>query len=110
MFRLLIVLLLAAALAGCGQGTGGATQPGGTVSASPTAKGELTIRGSVEAGVEAGCLILTAEDGQTYQLVGGDLGVIRPGVRLEVTGSAAPGLVTICQQGIPFKVTTAVPI
>ena len=69
--------------------------------------GQVTIRGQVEAGVEAGCVLLKAEDGQAYLLVGGDRMLIAAGGRLEVVGEPQPGLMTTCQQGIPFQVAQA---
>ena len=64
-----------------------------------------TLTGTVAAGVEHGCLLL---DG--YLLVGGDRAVIRAGARLTVTGRVVPDLITTCQQGTPFVVTSARPI
>jgi hypothetical protein len=55
-------------------------------------------------GVEAGCLLLRADDGKSYLLVGGDRAVITGGGRLEVVGRPEPGLMTTCQQGDPFQV------
>ena len=63
-----------------------------------------TLTGTVSAGVEHGCLLL---DG--HLLVGGDRGVIRAGARVTVTGRVVPDLVTTCQQGVPFVVTSARP-
>jgi hypothetical protein len=76
-------------------------------SSSPTgapSKGSLTVRGEVEEGVEPGCMVLKADDGKTYLLVGGDRPLITGGGRLEVTGQLEPGLMTTCQQGTPFQV------
>ena len=66
----------------------------------------MEIEGTVEAGVEAGCLILTA-NGKTYNLVGGDPTVLKVGARVVVRGEEQPDLVTMCQQGIPFRVVEA---
>ena len=65
-----------------------------------------TIRGSMQEGVEAGCLLLKADDGKLYLLLGGDRRVIAGGGRLEVVGTAQPGLMTTCQQGTPFMVSS----
>jgi len=67
--------------------------------------GSMTVRGAVSEGVEANCMILTADDGKVYLLLGGDRSVIAKGGRLEATGRPQPGLMTTCQQGIPFTVT-----
>ena len=51
-------------------------------------------------------MLLNADDGQAYLLIGGDRQLIRSGARLEVTGQVQPGLMTTCQQGTPFTVAT----
>ncbi|GGL90839.1 hypothetical protein GCM10012279_05760 [Micromonospora yangpuensis] len=71
--------------------------PGG--SGGPAA---TTLTGTVEAGVEPGCLLL---DG--HQLVGGPRDVLRAGARVTVTGQVQQDLMTTCQQGIPFLVASA---
>jgi hypothetical protein len=59
----------------------------------------------VQEGVEAGCMLLKADNGPLYLLLGGDRGVIAQGGRLEVVGRPMPGLMTTCQQGTPFRVS-----
>ncbi|MER7167480.1 hypothetical protein ABT336_15600 [Micromonospora sp. NPDC000207] len=76
-------------------------RPGGSAAPKP---GTTTLTGRVGAGVEPGCLLL---DG--YLLVGGDTSVLRPGARVTVTGKVEEGLMTTCQQGTPFVVSTAHP-
>ncbi|WP_434742894.1 hypothetical protein [Micromonospora sp. SH-82] len=76
-------------------------RPGGSAAPKP---GTTTLTGRVGAGVEPGCLLL---DG--YLLVGGDTSVLRPGARVTVTGKVEEGLMTTCQQGTPFVVSTARP-
>jgi hypothetical protein len=56
----------------------------------------------VQAGVEGNCFLL---DG--YLLVGGPREVITAGARVTVTGEVRTGLMTTCQQGIPFLVRSA---
>ncbi|NYT94203.1 hypothetical protein [Salinispora sp. H7-4] len=68
----------------------------------PPPVGAATLTGTVQAGVEPGCLLL---DG--YLLVGGPRAVLTPGASVLVTGKIQPDVVTICQQGIPFLVETA---
>lgn len=81
------------------------TSTGATAGATPTAgTASVTVRGPVEQGVEPGCVLLKAEDGQAYLLVGGDRAVIGAGGRLEVIGQPKPDLMTTCQQGTPFQV------
>lgn len=65
---------------------------------------EMTITGTVTVGVEVGCLLL---DG--YLLIGGDPDVVRGGARVTVTGRVDRDLMTTCQQGTPFVVTSARP-
>jgi hypothetical protein len=79
----------------------GASQPG-----KPAPTGPLTLRGKVEAGVEAGCLVLTGA-GVNYQLIGGDRTMLRAGRTVEVVGIPRPDMLTICQQGTPFEVQRA---
>jgi hypothetical protein len=84
------------------------TPPGSKPAVPPPPGGEApkTIRGTVTEGVEAGCLLLTANT-ESYVLIGGDRNVLQPGRTVEVTGVPDPGMVTTCQQGTPMKVTSA---
>lgn len=63
----------------------------------------MTVRGTVAAGVEAGCLILDTGTAQ-YLLLGADPAIAVAGAEVEVTGRAQPGQMTTCQQGTPFEV------
>ena len=63
-----------------------------------------TLTGIVTPGVEHRCLLLGG-----YLLVGGDQAVIRAGAHVTVTGRVVPDLITTCQQGTPFVVTSAQP-
>lgn len=81
------------------------TPPPGTGTPAPQS---MTLRGTVEAGVERGCLVLTHE-GVTYLLLDADPDVVRPGARVTVRGRTAPGVMTTCMQGIPFEVSEAHP-
>jgi hypothetical protein len=67
---------------------------------------EKTLRGTVAPGVEANCMLLHADDGQGYLLIGGDRKLITEGARVEVTGQVMTGLATTCMQGTPFTVST----
>jgi hypothetical protein len=69
------------------------------IPARPGAAPSLTLTGTVEAGVEANCLLLGG-----YLLLGGDRSLVRPGAYLTVTGRPEPGTLTTCQQGLPFRV------
>jgi hypothetical protein len=82
------------------------TQPAGppTTTEAPPA-GELTVTGTVTEGVEPNCLLLDAEGGQRYLLVGGDRAELRAGSRVAVTGRVDRGLLSTCQQGEPLVVS-----
>lgn len=67
----------------------------------------VTVRGRLSLGVEPGCLLLVGEPGGTYQIIGGDRSVLRPGRRVEVSGTLRPGVASTCQQGVPLTVTKA---
>ncbi|MFD6680946.1 hypothetical protein [Micromonospora parva] len=75
-------------------------KPGGP--STPPGVGATTLSGTVQGGVEPGCVLL---DG--YLLLGGPRDVLTPGTRVEVTGRVEPGMMTTCQQGTPFVVTAA---
>ncbi|WP_030486724.1 hypothetical protein [Micromonospora chokoriensis] len=75
-------------------------KPGGP--STPPGVGATTLSGTVQSGVEPGCVLL---DG--YLLLGGSPEVLTPGARVEVTGRVEPGMMTTCQQGTPFVVTAA---
>lgn len=91
------------------------TQPGGPTAVPPTKRptagpslppgpGATTITGTVEAGVEPGCLLVGG-----YQLIGGPRDVLAVGAKVSVTGQAKPDMMTTCQQGTPFVVESARP-
>jgi hypothetical protein len=63
------------------------------------------LSGRVAAGTEPGCLLLKADDGKTYLLIGGRPAVLRAGQRVEVVGARDDTSVSTCQEGIGFLVT-----
>jgi hypothetical protein len=80
--------------------------PGGPVgSASP---GDLTLTGQVEQGVEPGCLIMRS-GGKTYELTSVNHSVVYAGAVVVVTGHIVTGMMSHCQQGPIFQVTSARP-
>jgi hypothetical protein len=119
---LLAGCLLAALLAaGCGDpggdGGAGAGQGGATTTvpatvpttapAEPTRSGgPVTVVGTVAEGVEPGCLLLQAERGGSFLLVGGERAELRPGRRVAVTGRVDRSLLSTCQQGEPLVVAS----
>ena len=84
--------------------------PTGTKPA-PGAAGAQTLSGTVTAGVEPDCLLLTGDD--TQHLLIFDDPAMRAdaavGATITVTGQAQPDQMTTCQQGIPFLVTAVRP-
>ena len=116
MMRRSALVLSALLVAGCAAGSlasGGpsrgqeSTVPSAPLSSqsagSSPSQGAIEIVGAVEAGVEHGCTLLRT-NGTLYQLFGSSDPLIRPGARLTVRGWPRPGLLTTCQQGIPFQV------
>jgi hypothetical protein len=103
-------------VAGC---AGNATSPGSppasgggaSTSAEPSLEpsaGAETLTGTVEAGVEPGCLVLKGA-GKDHLLLFDEQSLksqAKVGSAITVTGSAKPAQVTTCQQGIPFIVTS----
>jgi len=83
-----------------------ATAPPEDLVVPPSGPGRV-LTGTVEAGVEAGCLLLQAS-GVLHQLVGATSG-LAPGQRVTVQGRPDPTLLTTCQQGTPFVVTGSAP-
>ncbi|MEO3774844.1 hypothetical protein [Micromonospora sp. B9E7] len=75
-------------------------KPGGP--STPPGVGATTLSGTVQGGVEPGCVLL-----DEYLLLGGPRDVLTPGARVEVTGRVEPGMMTTCQQGTPFVVESA---
>jgi hypothetical protein len=75
------------------------------VTTPPAGKGRfMTIRGTIQPGVEPGCLILST-DNEVFQLVGPPTANLKAGMTVEVSGAPDKTLVTTCQQGTPFVVT-----
>ena len=78
-----------------------------SAAAAPSEAGAQTLSGTVTAGVEPDCLLLTAQGG-THLLVFDDPALraqAEAGTRITVTGRAEPAMMTTCQQGTPFIVT-----
>jgi Protein of unknown function (DUF5818) len=116
---LLLAGLLAAACAEPGRDDAGAGQGGAAATSStivpdkrtePTRPAvEVTVTGTVRAGVEPGCLLLEDQAGGRFLLVGGERARLPPGRRVAVTGRVDRGLLSTCQQGEPLVVASIAP-
>jgi hypothetical protein len=116
---LLLAGLLVAACAEPDRGAGAAGQAAATTvpTTLPDRRTEPTkpavrvrVTGTVTEGVEAGCLLLHAEDGGQFLLVGGERSQLTPGRRVAVTGRVERSLVGTCQQGEPLLVSSIKPV
>lgn len=69
----------------------------------------VTLTGTVEEGVESGCIVLL-DDARNLiaQLLGPATSAYPFGSRVQVTGRFVEGLLTTCQQGPPFMVDAVV--
>jgi hypothetical protein len=82
-----------------------------TVAPSASTGGSESLSGTVSAGVEPNCLLLTGE-GATHLLIFSDPALrsaAKVGASITAVGTAKPAQVTTCQQGIPFIVTAITP-
>lgn len=105
-----LAVMLAGAVASCGEQPaepGGPAEPGISPSTTTPSAGEVTVRGTVKPGVEAGCLILDA-DGKQYLLMG-DKERPKAGSVVEVKGRIDRSMMTTCMQGLPLVVTEVRP-
>ncbi|GAA2381376.1 hypothetical protein Cme02nite_51890 [Catellatospora methionotrophica] len=77
----------------------------------PAKDGEvISVTGLVErVELEGGCTVLRADSGTTYQLMGGDPKVVKPGATLRIQGRLRSDIMTICQMGPVLEVVTAQP-
>jgi hypothetical protein len=107
----LVLLLSLLFLVACGSteppGTPATTPPPATTAPAPGGPVDpseklVTLRGTMSAGVETGCTILTADD-RVYELQGSVVASLRPGP-VVVHGYTLEGMMTTCQQGTPFRV------
>ncbi len=86
--------------------------PSSPATSSPRPSGGVGLRvtGTVQAGVEPGCLLLAVADDDTYLLLGEAARDLEPGARVRVTGVPQPDAITFCQQGTPLQVSQVEPI
>jgi hypothetical protein len=118
--RLTSAVGLALVLLGCGTSADSPGEPDPTsapatstsapTSSSPTASPTLTssdgkpmrvtMTGTIEDGVESGCLVFTDEaTGRTYSLTSDQLPGTALGSRVTVVGTVDPDMLSFCQQG-----------
>lgn len=71
-------------------------------------KKEITIKGIVEKGVEAGCILLKTKDNKIYLLQNLKTNVAF-GSCIKATGYIQKDVATICMQGVPFYVKNYCP-
>jgi hypothetical protein len=86
------------------------TTPTSTTGPARPGESEVTATGTLRDGVEPGCVLLEADQGTVYLLVGGDRGKLSAGGRVQVTGMLAPDLLSTCQQGKPLLVSSIKPV
>ena len=102
----------ASASASAAPSPSGAVPPTGTPAlTTPTIApgGATTLTGTVEAGVESGCIVLVGADGAVLaNLIGIDSATAPMGAMVEVSGKFQTDMMTTCQQGEPFAVATVV--
>ncbi len=71
---------------------------------------EVTLTGTVErVDIEGGCTVLRVEANKTFELMGGDPGVLKAGARVTVKGKVRTDMVTICQMGPVLQVISSQP-
>jgi hypothetical protein len=80
--------------------------PTPTTSEMPRDQIKVLVTGTVQQGVEPGCLILDTGKGQRYVLLSQDTSKLKPGAKVEVVGVRATGQISYCQQGQPLEVLT----
>jgi len=82
--------------------------PAGEPSSGRPAAGGQTITGTVTAGVEPNCLLLTDSAG-SHLLIFDDPAMradAAVGSKVKIVGKAQPNMMSTCQQGVPFIVVS----
>jgi hypothetical protein len=113
---LVTVTVVAAALTGCASSSpttpsSSTTSPAAASTTAGSAAGgstgaTTTLVGTVQEGVESGCVVLVGADGKVLaNLLGLDTAAAPVGSEVEVTGMFEADMMTTCQQGEPFTVT-----
>jgi hypothetical protein len=119
--RILVGVGAFAVLAACGSApatpapsssgaTGAATttSPAGDAATASAGSGSATtLTGTLQDGVESGCIVLVDDKGAVLaNLIGLDSASAPVGSTVEVKGKFSPDLMTTCQQGEPFTVAS----
>ena len=120
--RFAVALTLAACLAGCAGNNAAPSAGSSETSAPPSSSpapstepsgsgGTETLTGTVEAGVEPNCKVIRDNAGShTLYFDDPSLKAQAPvGKKVTVTGHSKAGMMTTCQQGIPFIVSSVSP-
>jgi len=76
----------------------------GTTPAPTNGAGDITIAGTVTAGAEPTCMLLTS-DKIEYLLLLKTNQTVAAGQAISVTGHVVHGMMSHCMQGTPFQVT-----
>ncbi|BCY06207.1 hypothetical protein [Actinoplanes sp. L3-i22] len=94
------------------EATSSSALPGVTKPGKPAAGSSTTITGTIASGVEPNCVLLNEPAGGTHLLVFADPALrsaATPGSKVQVTGVPQPGMMSTCQQGEPFLVSSVTP-
>ena len=86
------------------------TTGGSTTSPSPEPRDQIKVvaTGTVQRGVEPGCLILDTGK-ERFVLLSKDKSKLTAGSKVEVTGVRSAGQISYCQQGNPLEVQSVKP-
>ncbi len=100
-----------AASGGAATSTTAAFTTGGSTSPSPEPRDQIKVvaTGTVQRGVEPGCLILDTGK-ERFVLVSKDKSKLTAGSKVEVTGVRSAGQISYCQQGNPLEVQSVKPV
>jgi len=87
------------------------TTGGSTTSPSPEPRDQIKVvaTGTVQSGVEPGCLILETGK-ERFVLLAKDKSKLTAGSKVEVTGVRTSGQISYCQQGTPLEVRSVRPV
>jgi hypothetical protein len=84
--------------------------PPGSAPPSTSGAGQVVVRGTVRAGVEAGCLLLDGQNNHAYLLLDGAKRQLRVGARVEVVGQPVDQVASFCGEGSVLSVVSVRPL